>query len=58
MRHAVVNKETKKVANVIIWDGVSQWSPPAGHDLIRHDKCDIGDIYDATKNSFSKPVAQ
>lgn len=54
MRHAVVNKETKIVSNVIVWDGVSKWSPPVGHDVVRHDKCDIGDIYEASTKSFSK----
>lgn len=56
MRHAVVDRITKVVKNVIVWDGVSKWSPPAGHDVVRHDKCDIGDIYNPSTNSFNKPI--
>jgi hypothetical protein len=28
MRYAVINSQTNLVENVIIWDGVSQWTPP------------------------------
>lgn len=54
MRHAIVDKENK-VVNVVIWEGAS-WLPPKGHYVVRHDKCDIGDIYDPTTNSFKKPA--
>lgn len=44
-RHAVVN-DKGHVVNVIIWDGVSPWSPPEGHIVIRDDHVDIGDRWD------------
>jgi hypothetical protein len=55
MRHAVIDSKTHVVKNVIIWDGVSKWSPPADTYVIRHDKCDINDTYDAKKKAFIKP---
>lgn len=55
MRHAVIDSQTHIVQNVIVWDGKQPWQPPKGTYLIRHDKCDIGDTYDARTNSFSKP---
>ena len=30
MEYAVINSETNIVENVILWDGVSPWAPPAG----------------------------
>lgn len=30
MKHAVINSETKIVENVILWDGVTPWTPPNG----------------------------
>jgi len=29
-RYAIVKKDTGVVENVVLWDGKSQWSPPAG----------------------------
>ena len=55
MRQAIVNKENK-VVNVVIWEGAS-WLPPRDHYVVRHDTCNIGDIYDAKTNSFIKPPA-
>jgi hypothetical protein len=52
MRHAVIHAETNIVVNVIVWDGVSKWTPPAGHYVVRHDHCNIGDRYDSVTNSF------
>ena len=28
--YAVINEQTNIVENVILWDGESQWQPPAG----------------------------
>jgi hypothetical protein len=44
-RYAVINKETREVTNVIAWDGVSLWTPPAGHYVVQHDHVDIGDTH-------------
>lgn len=54
MRHAIVNKDNV-VVNVVIWSG-AEWLPPRNHYIVRHDQCDIGDIYDASTNSFKKPA--
>jgi len=56
LRHAIVNKNNE-VVNVILWDGINDWSPPQDHIAI-HDKtelCNIGDLYDSTSKKFIKP---
>jgi len=53
-RYAVINADNI-VVNVIIWDGETKWSPPAGHYVVRHDQCDIGHIYDPDSNTFAYP---
>lgn len=30
MEYAVINSETNIVENVVLWDGKSEWQPPAG----------------------------
>lgn len=55
MRHAVINLDTHRVENVIVWDGATQWSPPAGTYVVRHDKCDIGQVYDHANQNFIWP---
>jgi len=44
MKYAVISSETNIVENVIIWDGVSPWTPPAGTSLVNVTDvpCDIG----------------
>lgn len=32
---AVVHDETSQIVNAVIWDGVSDWSPPPGHSVYR-----------------------
>lgn len=51
-RYALVHNETGKVVNCMIWDGVTQWSPPAGHSAVRHDLCNIGDFWDHEKKEL------
>jgi hypothetical protein len=35
MRYALVNKETKRVENIVEWDGnTSIWQPPETHEAI------------------------
>ena len=60
-RHAIVNNETRKVVNVVIWEG-KEWLPPRNHLVVMSDSADIGDDYDEksrkfTKNNLSKPDA-
>lgn len=53
-RYAVCDKN-HKVITVIIWDGETKWQPPAGHYVVRHDKCDAGHVYDPESNAFAYP---
>lgn len=50
--YAVVNSESK-VINIIIWDGVSPYSPPDGFQLIKSDTAIIGWEWDG--QSFVNP---
>jgi hypothetical protein len=57
MNYLLINSKTNIVENVIIWDGVTQWEPPAGCfvELAGESGASIG----WTKNadgSFSAPV--
>ena len=56
MRHAVIDKETKKVVNVIIYDGVSEWNPPANCFIVKNERVNKGDVYDSINNTFAKPL--
>ena len=48
MRYGIVNGDGF-VINVISWDGVTQWQPPAGCKAIRSDAVDIGDYWDGER---------
>jgi hypothetical protein len=55
-RYAVINSENV-VVNVIIWDGISPWSPPAGHQaILGANRPERDYIYDPESNTFSPPV--
>jgi len=32
--YAMLNNETSRVDNVIVWDGVSEYTPPEGYTLV------------------------
>lgn len=49
MRFAIVNRETGKVVNVILWEG-GEFLPPFGHLVVRSDFCDVDDTFDFEKN--------
>lgn len=53
MRHAVINKDTMEVVNVVIWEG-AEWLPPRGHYVVRSDQADIGDIWNESTGEFKK----
>jgi len=56
-RYAVVDRDTKKVINVIIWDGKSEVSGLTDNSsilLVQTESGDIGDIYDESANRFIK----
>lgn len=44
MKYAIIDNVTKAVSNVIIWDGVSEWTPPVGTSVkcVEGVQCGIG----------------
>lgn len=60
MNYALVNQETGIVENIIVWDGVDEWTPPDGFDVVpvsASDKVCIG----ATRNAdgtYSEPLPE
>jgi hypothetical protein len=44
MKYAIIDDATKVVLNIIIWDGVTPYTPPQGTSLVNVDgvPCDIG----------------
>lgn len=53
-RYAVINQQGS-VVNIIIWDGIAEYLPRAGHSLIFAPAGDIGDSYDFEQDVFIKP---
>jgi len=51
-RHAIVDK-AGEVVNVVIWEG-AEWMPPRDHYVVRDDGCDVGDLYNFDKGTFTK----
>ena len=53
----IVDKETNTVENVIVWDGISEWSPPENKMSfdVTNLAVGIGYIYDPANNKFSMP---
>lgn len=45
MNYFIVNKETLLIENNIVWDGVSEYTPPEGTILYPANTQGIGDIY-------------
>jgi hypothetical protein len=54
-RHVIIDKETKKVVNCIVWEN-SEWVPPRNHIVIKSDNASIGDEYNEVTKSFNKPL--
>jgi len=56
MKYAIVDDATKVVDNIIVWDGVSPYTPPAGTTLVNVDgiPCGIGWI-EQPDGSFLPP---
>ena len=54
MRYAIIEKATRKVVNVVEWDGQLGWGPPAGHDVRRSDTADPGDAWNGAE--FTRPA--
>jgi hypothetical protein len=56
-RHAIIVGVV--VDNVILWDGVAEWTPPAGATVVAlhaDEQCEIGWTYDAKESPrFAAP---
>ena len=52
MRYAIIENESRKVVNVVMWEG-AEWLPPRNHLVIRSDKANIGDSFDETTMAFT-----
>jgi len=58
MNWAVIDSNTNIVVNVVLWDGVSTWSPPEGCIAIQSDVAGIGWIYNPDDGSLTPPEDQ
>ena len=57
IRYAIINTSTNIVENVILWDGVSDWTPPDDHIAVNAEDTIVGPKW--THNSdgtFSAPA--
>ncbi len=55
-RYAVINSQNK-VVNIVKWDGVSKWSPPAGCIVVLSEAgAGIGGTYDPNTKVFTPPA--
>lgn len=54
MKHAIVRDG--RVENVAEWDGETEWSPPAGTQLVPAGDASPGDTWDGTR--FIKPLVE
>lgn len=41
MNYALVNKETAVVESIIVWDGITEWTPPDNMEPIQLSKSDV-----------------
>ena len=41
MNYAVIDS-TGLIVNVVVWDGITPWEPPAGHSVVQLTEGDIG----------------
>ena len=56
MRYAIVDDATKVVQGVIIWDGVTPYTPPAGTALVNVDGIPCGPGWvEQPDGSFTPP---
>lgn len=54
MRYAIVRNNL--VENMIVWDGVTPYTPPDGTILVQSEAADIGWIYDPSTGVMSSPT--
>jgi len=56
MRYAIVNDNSKKVVNVIEWDGQTEFTPPKDHHLKQDDFCAKEDVWIEEMGCFCRPL--
>jgi hypothetical protein len=54
MTYAIIRNNI--VENIIVWDGVTPYTPPEGTILVRTDTAGIGWIYDPATGEFTPPA--
>jgi hypothetical protein len=55
-RYAVID-QNNRVVNVIAWDGITQWEPPAGHSVQETHEAGIGDIWMEELQDYARPLS-
>lgn len=52
-RYCIIDSGSDTVLNVILWDGVTEYTPPEGTYLVpANDDVEVGWIYDKEANDF------
>jgi hypothetical protein len=54
-RWGVIDQNTNIVVNVIIWNGVDPWKPPANTYVILSEDAEINWIYNPQDGTFTNP---
>lgn len=54
MTYAIIRNNI--VENIIVWDGVSPYTPPEGTILVQTDTAGIGWTYDSATGEFTPPA--
>ncbi len=55
-RYAVIDQKNV-VTNVIMWDGVTQWQPPAGYVVKETQEAAMGDIWMENLQDYVRPLS-
>jgi len=45
MRYIVIQNSDNLIMNAIMWDGVSEWTPPEDTFVVQNDVLEIGETY-------------
>ncbi len=55
-RYAVID-QNNRVSNVIMWDGVTEWQPPAGYSVKETHEAGMGDIWMEDLQDYVRPLS-
>ena len=55
-RYAVID-QNNVVTNVVMWDGVTQWQPPAGYVVKETQEAGMGDIWMENLQDYVRPLS-